>query len=882
MTTALAAGAFISTPAFADGPHVVNTYDELQAALGQYSDIQLGQTLDSSSSSTTPYLDITTDTTLDLNGFQLGTRETEIQDGVDFTVIDSTATDSASGTGLLSISADGLNSDTAVYVGNGSTFHVTGAEMYAQGVDGGAGIGSAYGTAASFVADDNASVESIGDSSTSTLGGAGIGGPAGQSGITVTIDDASVHATGGIGAAGIGGGEGGAGGAVALLDGAHVDAEQGGDDGIVSTPASSFGAGQDGTGFGSLSIGSDTYVNFQSNYPLHLPAGATVENHGTVSLFQANGFPGAAVTGAGTIHNLGTVQGSVEDAQGDSNPVDPTTLVDSGVKFTGYNYNVALDGNGGTVSSSKPTSGHVLSATASDLVGQNSYDYTVTASSDAYGFYAFNTQANGSGTNVDMSYGVEGNLAGLGTSSDGIPVPVSLYAQYARIPYATSANLPDATVGTPYRATLPIAGDGLNSFWIYSSTDPDNPIPGLPAGLSLDTATGVISGTPTEAVERDLYVEAGGLLYSNGISIHISVGGVPVFGTSSLPAGMVGSAYSSSVVVSGGPATYSVVAGALPAGLTLNSTTGAITGTPTGSSTASLTIRATNRYGSADHAYGLSIAAAAVSAPAPAKPVVTAIPKTTVKFGHALTLAVTANSTLPVTFRLSSGSLPKGITLNTTSGLISGTADATGTFTAEVTATSTAGSATTKVVLVVPAVQQLIDTKGSVPAVKAGAGTVPVKVTGFKKGEKWTVRVDGKLVQHGTMKKSGSISVKVHLAKAKKDKVHTIRIAGSRKVTDPAKTASTTITVTSLAIKKTLRVQTVSANGVKLVAVEKLAAGERVVVKDGKKVIAKGHANAYGIFAFPQAKAGKGTSKLTVQGAAVKRAGTLTVKNPKR
>src|SRR5262249_9012581 len=47
--------------------------------------------------------------------------------------------------------------------------------------------------------------------------------------------------------------------------------------------------------------------------------------------------------------------------------------------------------------------------------------------------------------------------------------------------------------------------------------------------------------------------------------------------------GTVGVAYSSAIVASGGvpPYTYSISAGSLPPGLTLNTTTGAITGTPT-------------------------------------------------------------------------------------------------------------------------------------------------------------------------------------------------------------------------------------------------------------------------------------------------------------
>jgi hypothetical protein len=162
-----------------------------------------------------------------------------------------------------------------------------------------------------------------------------------------------------------------------------------------------------------------------------------------------------------------------------------------------------------------------------------------------------------------------------------------------------------------------------------------------------------------------------------------------------------------------------------------------------------------------------------------------------------------------------------------------------------------------------------------------GAATVPLKVSGLKKGEHWTVRVDGKVVHRGTMKHAGSLAVSVHLKNALRDKVHTITVSGSRKVTDPSTRAATTVKITSLSSRKALKMSSKSVHGVKQVVVTKLAAGELVVVKHGTKVIASGHATKSGTFAFPQSKAGKGTSTITVHGAAVKRAGKLRVKNPK-
>jgi Putative Ig domain len=63
--------------------------------------------------------------------------------------------------------------------------------------------------------------------------------------------------------------------------------------------------------------------------------------------------------------------------------------------------------------------------------------------------------------------------------------------------------------------------------------------------------------------------------------------------TTSLPGGPVGVAYDATLAATGGspPYTWSRTSGSLPAGLTLNSSTGAISGTPTSTGTSSFTVR---------------------------------------------------------------------------------------------------------------------------------------------------------------------------------------------------------------------------------------------------------------------------------------------------
>ena len=92
-----------------------------------------------------------------------------------------------------------------------------------------------------------------------------------------------------------------------------------------------------------------------------------------------------------------------------------------------------------------------------------------------------------------------------------------------------------------------------------------------------------------------------------------------VISNSSLPGGMVGSAYSATLAASGGitPYTWSLASGTLPAGLSLNATTGALSGSPKAAAAATaLTFKVTDAEQPAQSktvSLSLTIAAAASS-----------------------------------------------------------------------------------------------------------------------------------------------------------------------------------------------------------------------------------------------------------------------------
>lgn len=80
-----------------------------------------------------------------------------------------------------------------------------------------------------------------------------------------------------------------------------------------------------------------------------------------------------------------------------------------------------------------------------------------------------------------------------------------------------------------------------------------------------------------------------------------------------LPNGTVGSAYSTTITVTGGtgPYTFAITAGTLPSGLSLNTSTGVISGTATTAGSSSFTIQATDSLGATGStAFSLVVGAA--------------------------------------------------------------------------------------------------------------------------------------------------------------------------------------------------------------------------------------------------------------------------------
>ncbi len=253
----------------------------------------------------------------------------------------------------------------------------------------------------------------------------------------------------------------------------------------------------------------------------------------------------------------------------------------------------------------------------------------------------------------------------------------------------TTSSLPSGQVQVSYSATLAASGVTSPYSWSISSG-------ALPAGVSLNASTGVLSGTPTAsgtfnftAQVRDSIAQTA----SKALSIVIASQPPPALQitTTSLPSAIVGTAYSTQLSASGGvpPYSWSVAAGALPGGLAL-SNSGAISGTPSASGTFNFTVRVADSA-SATASKSLNITVSAVAA---LQITTTSLPGGTIGVAYSATLAATGGIK-PYTWSLASGLLPNGLSLSSTGG-ISGTPTAGATFSFTVRATDAAAATATQ------------------------------------------------------------------------------------------------------------------------------------------------------------------------------------------
>jgi Putative Ig domain len=223
-----------------------------------------------------------------------------------------------------------------------------------------------------------------------------------------------------------------------------------------------------------------------------------------------------------------------------------------------------------------PTAGAGFTIRGTNLGVGNSQGATeatvVTATGPQTGTFVLSTNANWSAVVATFSAGVV------------IVPPVTI----------TTTTLPNGSQNVAYNTTL--AATGGTTPYTWSIVAPGT----LPTGLSLNSGSGVISGTPTVAGTTNFTVrvtDATLATATQALSLTVNPPAALAITTTTLPAGTQNVAYTTTVAATGGttPYTWSLVApSTLPTGLALASGTGVISGTPTVAGTTNFTVRVTD------------------------------------------------------------------------------------------------------------------------------------------------------------------------------------------------------------------------------------------------------------------------------------------------
>ncbi|SEP65238.1 Putative Ig domain-containing protein [Devosia sp. YR412] len=246
---------------------------------------------------------------------------------------------------------------------------------------------------------------------------------------------------------------------------------------------------------------------------------------------------------------------------------------------------------------------------------------------------------------------------------------------------AANGTLASGTAGVAYNATVPVSG-GKSPYGVVLKSG------SLPAGLGI-SAAGVISGTPTEDGTFNIVLtvtDANGFAADIPYTLAVAAPSITLAG--SVPAGRIGQAYNGQITVTGGvtPYGFTVTTGTLPAGLSLNPTTGAITGTPTAAGTSTVTITATDDNDFTGlRSYEFVIASNMGTTTLPAS-----LATPVYKAPYTASVAASGGNA-PYGYAVTTGALPAGLSLNPTTGAITGTPTAAGNFNFTVTVTDNQG-----------------------------------------------------------------------------------------------------------------------------------------------------------------------------------------------
>jgi hypothetical protein len=423
----------------------------------------------------------------------------------------------------------------------------------------------------------------------------------------------------------------------------------------------------------------------------------------------------------------------------------------------GISLSACLLGCGGT-SKPTPTAIVITGATSQSVDPGDSVSYTATVTNDTnnagvtwtLGGSACTGSACGTLTNSTTT-GVTYTAPATVTTALSVTITVTSVADSSltdvltiSVPVNLSISTPagalaGGVIGAPYSITLASVGGISPTTWSITQG-------ALPAGLTLNAATGVISGTPTAPGSASITVKltdsgSPALTATAAYTIAIAYPALTI-GTSTLPNGTAGTAYTATLAATGGsgaPYTWTVASGTglSAVGLTL-SPSGTVSGTPTAEEIpGTFVVKVTDSYGDT------ATATITLTIDYPILTITTAsLPTGIAGTPYTATLTASGGSKTGYTWSVTSGASSlsaAGLTLSS-AGVVSGSTPVVGTATFTVQVTDSANDTATAN-LTVTIYPSLVVTTTTLPNGTEGASyTATLAVSGGSgSGYTWTV-----------------------------------------------------------------------------------------------------------------------------------------------
>lgn len=273
-------------------------------------------------------------------------------------------------------------------------------------------------------------------------------------------------------------------------------------------------------------------------------------------------------------------------------------------------------------------------------------------------------------------------------------------------------SLGGGTVGVPYSQQVQATGGSQPYSWSVSAGT-------LPPGLSIATVNNiaVISGNPTTAGTFNFTIQvldSQQRSASRNFTITISSTSLQIL-TTSLPAGSLGTLYTQTISASGGvpPLTWSTIAGQLPPGLTLNPSNALLSGTPQLPGTFTFTVQvADSQAHTASRSLTVQITSGLTIQ-------TTTLPQGRVGQFYQQTLTAAGGSGALTWSSLTT--LPPGLTLDPSTGILSGTPSQAADFSLLIQVRDATGVTASRTLLLTITTALIITTESPLPTATVGA-----------------------------------------------------------------------------------------------------------------------------------------------------------------